>query len=499
MDEVALQRQLREVAQIVALLQKKEEGERFYNLYPAEGPFSRDKYAKHMEFFALGKIKPYVCMLGANAAGKSTCGGYETVAHLTGEYPDWWPGHRYTRPVRNWSAGVDFKSIRESMQLKLFGSRGNEGTGLIPREKIDTIKYGQNDVVDYALIKYKTGGLSRIVIKCYEQGVESFQAADVDDIWLDEEPDDPTIYTECTQRFRGETASGRIRMTFTPLFGVSDVVCMFLPTFIQNYDEAEYERSGRAHVVCTLDDVPHVSEEEKQRKIANTMPHEREARINGLPSIGEGKVYPFEESSFVINPVPGGLPRHWPRLYGLDPGKKCTAAAWGAHDRDDDIVYLYSEHYMGEQLPPVHAQAIKARGHWIPGVIDPAAKAGNAVVDYSILQVYTDPKHNLGLRLKMHQHRKGENGRSSVETGVLAVYERLSTGRLKVYRTMTHWLSEFRQYSRDKNQKIIKRNDHLMDATSYLLQNLRYAMLPHDDYTDRMAPKMQEVSFGIYG
>lgn len=212
---------------------------------------------------------------------------------------------------------------------------------------------------------------------------------------------------------------------------------------MQNYDEDEYERSGRAYVTCTLDDVPHISPEEKARKIANTLPHEREARINGMPALGEGKVYPFAEESFVIDPVQGGLPRSWPRLYGLDPGRVCTAAAWGAHDTDSDTVYLYSEHYMKDQLPPVHATAIKARGHWIPGVIDPSAKNRNALIDETLLSIYTDKNNKLGLRLK-----EADN---TVSDGIHAVYERLATGRLKVYRTCTNFLQEFRKYSRDKH------------------------------------------------
>lgn len=486
------------VAHALKELERREEGERFYRMFPDGGPFAREKYPKQIEFFHLGTTKPFRCLLGGNGTGKTVCGAYEATCHLTGEYPSWWHGKRFNRPVRVWVAGVDFKSIRESMQIKLLGSRGNEGTGMVPRDKLEgSPHYNQHDCVDFFRVKHISGGVSRCVIKCYEQGRESFQAADVDFIWLDEEPDDAGIYTECVQRFRGDTAGGQVILTFTPLFGVSDVVCMFLPAFMQSYDEAEYERSGRAFVNCTLDDVPHISPEEKAQKIANTMPHEREARINGVPSIGEGKIYPFTEESFLIDPISGGLPRHWPRLYGLDPGKTCTAAVWGAHDRDDDIIYLYSEHYMKDQLPPVHAQAIKARGHWIPGIIDPASKAGSALVDYSVLDAYTNPKFNLGLRLKTHEHRKGIDGRTSVETGILNIYERLSTGRLKVYRTLSNWLMEFRQYSRDKNHKVIKRNDHLMDATRYLVSNIGKAMLPHDDGVKRI-PKMIEETFGVY-
>ena len=42
-------------------------------------------------------------------------------------------------------------------------------------------------------------------------------------------------------------------------------------------------------------------------------------------------------------------------------------------------------------------------------------------------------------------------------------------GRLKVFRTCVNWLSEYRIYRRNKQGKIVKENDHLMDGTRYLI------------------------------
>jgi hypothetical protein len=35
--------------------------------------------------------------------------------------------------------------------------------------------------------------------------------------------------------------------------------------------------------------------------------------------------------------------------------------------------------------------------------------------------------------------------------------------------SLQNWLSEFRIYRRDEKGKIVKQNDHLMDATRYLI------------------------------
>lgn len=203
--------------------------------------------------------------------------------------------------------------------------------------------------------------------------------------------------------------------------------------------------------------MPHLDEKTKAELLAATMPHLRDARSKGIPSLGSGAIYPVPESEFVIDPLPGGIPPHWPRAYGMDVGWNRTAVIWGAHDRTSDTVYLYTEHYRSQAEPSVHATAIKARGEWIPGVIDPAARGRNPKDGDQLLAMYTE----LGLDLTP--------ANNSVEAGLYEVWERLSTGRLKVYRTCLNWLAEYRLYRRDEKGKIVKEFDHLMDATRYLI------------------------------
>ena len=47
--------------------------------------------------------------------------------------------------------------------------------------------------------------------------------------------------------------------------------------------------------------------------------------------------------------------------------------------------------------------------------------------------------------------------------------QRLSTGRLKVFRTLQSWLAEYRLYRRDEKGAVVKKDDHLMDATRYFV------------------------------
>src|SRR5947209_2110173 len=130
------------------------------------------------------------------------------------------------------------------------------------------------------------------------------------------------------------------------------------------------QKRNRFVVMAGWLDVPHLTPEMIAQEGASIPPHELEARSTGKPSLGVGAIYPIPESEFVVDPFEI---RDWmPQCYALDVGWKRTAAIWGAHDPQSDTWYLYSEHYRGQAEPAIHATAIRARGHWIPGLIDPA-------------------------------------------------------------------------------------------------------------------------------
>ncbi len=152
----------------------------------------------------------------------------------------------------------------------------------------------------------------------------------------------------------------------------------------------------------------------------------------------------------------------WPRAFGFDVGWKKTAGIWGAYDSDTDIIYLYSEHYRGYAEPAVHASACKTRGDWIPCIIDSAAHGSNQENGRKLFQLYV----NEGLICI--------NANKGIDAGLLTVYQRLSTGRLKIEKNLVNWLSEYRIYRRDDKGQIVKENDHLMDATRYLVMGLGF-------------------------
>lgn len=402
-------------------------------------------------------------------------GAYETYLHLTGDYPFWWVGLRFDHPIDAWACGDTRETVRETVQTYLIGAIHVDGmdalgTGIIPRDRLGKPKIVQNTngSCDFIAVKHKSGGWSKLQFKSYDQGRKAFQGTNIPWIWLDEEPPGP-IFQECLQR--GRRGNGRILLTFTPLSGHSEVVDTFL-----GWEKANQQGGSIITRHCAWDDVPHLDETWMRATLASTPPYLRDARRRGIPSAGVGKVYPVEESEFVISPIP--IPGHWRRVFGFDHGYFNTAAVWIAYDKDNDVAYLYSDYKRGEVPLDLHAVAIKARGDWIPGKGDSSARDSDG-------QQIIDKYRGMGVRMTLPD--------KSVDAGIQEVLSRLATGRLKVFSTCQKWLDEFRRYRYNEKQQIVKEEDHLMDATRYAIYSgLAVSTTPKLQIT----PQFEQVRFG---
>lgn len=424
---------------------EKRKRNKFFSFFPETGQFRRELYVKHMQFFADGALYRERLFRAANRVGKSEAGAYEVTCHLTGLYPVWWTGKRFRRPVNCLVAGESGRLVRDSIQEKLVGPPSDIGTGMIPFDCIieRRSKSGIPDAIDTVVVKHVSGGFSQLQFQSFDQGREAFQATARDVVWFDEEPPLP-VYTEGLTRTM--TTQGIVITTFTPLKGMSETV-MFLDT--------KYREGKISMVAASWADAPHLTEKDKADLLSAYPPHQRDARTQGIPALGSGAIYPVPESDFLIEPFI--LPIHWPRAYGFDVGWNKTAGIFGAYNIDEDILYLYREYYRGQAEPSIHASGMQAAGNWIPGVIDPASRGRGQRDGEQLYKNYQD----LGLKISL-----AENG---VEAGLFDVYQRLSTGRMKVFSHLQNWLAEYRVYRRDDHGKIVKEFDHLMDATRYLV------------------------------
>lgn len=432
---------------------------KFSDYFPNEGALRRELYQKHTQFFEAGATYRERAIIAANRIGKTeSVGGYEITCHLTGIYPHWWKGKRFQKPVSAWAAGKTLKTTRDILQTKLVGppdQKSEWGTGVIPGEFIvghTTASGSVSNCIDTLQVRHvPTGKISRLGFKSYDQGRGAFEGTEKDIIWYDEEPP-ADVYTEGL--IRTMTCGGIVMCTFTPLEGLSDVVLLFMPG---GKPPESQSTLSRFVIFAGWDDVPHLDRATKEQLMAAIPPHEREARSKGTPQLGSGAIYPVPEEIITVDDFK--IPEHWARAYALDVGWNRTAALWGALDRDSDVLYLGSCHYEGKAEPLYHAAAIAARGKWIPGVVDPAARGRSQRDGESLLQEYLDCGLNLTVAI------------NAVEAGIYKVWTRMNTGRLKVFRSLSPWFNEFRIYRRDQNGKIIKENDHLMDCTRYLVMS----------------------------
>lgn len=319
-------------------------------------------------------------------------------------------------------------------------------------------------------------------------------------VWLDEEcPLD--IYNECN--IRTATVNGMIMVTFTPLDGLTPMVVNFCKNAdflvgakpvvaVDTTDEEEFDnedynfavgQSGtKAVIQAGWDDAPWLTTEVKSRLLADTPEHLRKARSEGIPAMGSGNVYTTPIEDILVDPF--AIPESWPRMYALDVGWNRTACIWAALDPATDTVYLYDEHYRGQQEPYFHAHAIKSRGEWVPGVIDPASRGRSQVDGKRLFQDYKE----LGLDLR--------TAKNESESGILAIQQRLTFGKLRVYKTLVNWQKEYMLYSRDKHGRPIQRDDHLMDATRYIMNNLKY-MASKQDNTAFTGASYSETTYDI--
>lgn len=404
------------------------------------------------------------------------CGTYALACHLTGLYPDWWPGRKFDKPINAWAIGQDARATRDTLQKELIGGIGQWGTGMIPANCLGKFLalHGTPSAIDTVMVKHVSGGWSQLGFKNCQQDIKSFMGTARDVILGDEEiPLD--IYNECN--IRTATTNGLILLTFTPLEGLTPLVVNFckradylvgakpivavdqdIEGIGEDGEQTVGHATSKAVIQAGWDDVPWLDEATKIRLLDDTPLHLRDARSKGLPAMGSGNVYSVPVEQILEEPF--AIPESWPRMYGLDVGWNRTAAVWGALDPATDIVHIYDQHYRGQEEPFVHAFNIKARGDWIHGVIDPAARGRGQADGKRLWNDYKD----LGLILF--------EAKNEVESGILNVQQRLQTGRLRIFKTCVDVQKEYMLYRRDKHGRVIKENDHALDALRYIINNL---------------------------
>ena len=423
-------------------------------------------HAKQVLFHKAGASAKQRLFLAGNRTGKTYCGAMEVAMHLTGNYPDWWQGYRFDRPIDVWVASNTSETTKNILQDEHYiGKEGGAG-GCIPCHLIERVtrKNGIAEAIDTAYIKHKNGGLSTLGFKSYDQGRTKFQGTKKHIIHFDEEPPYP-VYAEALIRTMGVTDHrGMVMITMTPLMGFTDMVQQFMEG-----QPLEEVANDKFYLQATWDDNPHLTPEDKKTILSSLKPHERDAREKGKPTLGLGLVYPVNEDHIFIEPFE--IPRHWPRVYGMDFGwSNPTAVLFAAHDRDNDVLYIYAEYANTELTPEQHGTHLLRMGcGWMPGVYDPAGRISAQKDGENLVKLYREA----GLRYLS----KAKNAK---EEGIMKVLQRLQNGQLKIFNSCNKTRGEYTIYSRNEEGVPNKRNDHLMDALRYIVMSGLHVARPEN-------------------
>lgn len=447
--------------------------------FTEESGFPITSLPKQKAFFEATRSYRQVMFRASNRTSKTISGSYAVSCWSTGVYPSWWEGRVFDGPTRGWACSDTKESTRDLVQKELMGPLGAWGTGMIPKERIGKIimRPGISGAIDTVQVFNDWGDPSLIGFKSYIMGLDAFKGTANHWHWNDEEPPF-LIHNEAFIRLA--TTQGVLINTVTPLHGLTPYLLAFEKSADMLGDSErcaaltddelktfnEHPRF-KAIIGAGWKDAPWLSEQDKRQMLEDTPPNLREARMTGKPSMGSGLIYPVNLEEVLIDDADFQKIKgpHFKYMNAIDVGWNKTAVCFGAINPDDDVLYIYDEYYQGEQRPEVHAVAIKSKGNWIPNVIDPASRGRSQIDGNKMITLYIQS----GLQV--------QPANNAVEAGIMEVYTRLATGRMKIVRQKCkNLVDELRMYRRDDNGKIIKEKDHLADTIRYLAMDIKKAI-----------------------
>ena len=457
------------------------------------GNNSRNKYPKHMELMRAGRHHRIRAFVGGNGTGKSLWLALESYFHLSGRYPAWWEGHKFTNSINAWLCGKDAPGLRDGIQEILFGGIGDDdfGSGIIARDDMMDggnpqrwMMPGNANCIGQFKVKHYTNGIFDGWSKCefmrYEQGWAAFQGPTRQWIGFDEEPktgDAGKIFGECLARLRGKDGNppGLFLATFTPTNGGDAVYYTFVPQGRFPKDGTHTDDVEKFTQRVGWADVPHLDEGWKKSAVATwklTDPNDIQARTEGFAAMGSGRILPIDEDFVIVKPFE--IPEYWPRVYGMDFGYHRTACVWVVQNPQTKVKYIYDEYQRGKVINALHAEAIKAKGQWIPGLCDPSG--GGRMEDG---RMYIDHYRAMGLKLSP--------GVNTFAPGIGSLLTQFETGALKIFSTCVTLRDQIRTYRydmNDPNKAARNQEDDLIDALRYADSRFSIYATSESDYDD---------------
>jgi len=465
-----------------------------YSPYPFQTKFHND-------------VDRFRANASANRPGKTLSGAAEMAIHLTGKYPEFWKGRKFDHPILAIAGGKNNEKTRDLAQKELFGDPADEkawGTGFVPKDDIGKTvrKPGVPDAKYHIYVKHYTDGVydgdSKLTLLAYDMGKESWMGFASDIVWLDEEPPED-IMGQATRSIvdRG----GSIYMTFTAENGRTAVLMSVEENWSMHHatwmdaagDDFDIElKTGRKLEFRTVKGVNgqkgHLTEEKVRNALKGMLDHELEMRVLGIPTQGSGLIFSYPQDQIMCNPIE--IPDHWPRIASSDFGGTSakahpSAASWGAHDVDNDVIYIYDAFKMFSNKRFEVAARMLNRPQWIPMMYphdgEKEVEGGGTVAgEYRKFGVNMFHTH-----ITNYDPEKGEGkGGIKIQPQLIDMNTRFADRRLRIFNTLPEVWEELKNFhtvkTSDGKAKIVDRDDDLIATLRGICTMVRFAVIESD-------------------
>jgi len=315
-------------------------------------------------------------------------------------------------------------------------------------------------------IKHISGGKSKLYFSNYTQQVRHLQGFELDLVVLDEQPPDE-IFSELVTRTAQR--NGQVMCSFTPLKGMSGLVRKF-------WDKIE----GYTSVRVTWNDIPVMNEwgevffslKEREQLSRDYMPWERECRINGIPLVGKGVVFPMLKwPTYKSTDVDLRSNEKLERLISFDLGRSNdpTVISFLFKDPVDEIIWLHRQVTVAQGETPdeyVH-YLLDRESKGVPIALPhDAGQAGRyTLTEQSVREVFED-SYGLNCVPGAILNPVNDQGKvtNHISYGINIMRLGMERDKFRINEACVSFLDEARNYAIDETGRFIGKDDHLDSA-----------------------------------
>ena len=296
-------------------------------------------------------------------------------------------------------------------------------------------------------------GISSATFKSFEMRSEKLQSESVDWIWIDERCSEE-IYSELLARTTA--TDGILFMSYTPLKGGGELTYRFLNEHSADRSDTRIE----AH------QARHISDERRTQMEEAYLPHEREARIHGIPQQGIARVFPFPVENMLRRFNPDTDIKSWARwVVGIDFGYghpfAAALCAW-VHDTEEFFVVDGFRMERQEAFHHIKRIATLCRGLRVPVAWPHDGTQHERGSGEQIAEVY----RRLGAPM-LATHAQNKGGGYSIEPPIEEMCGYMKRGCFTIASHMGELTEEILNYHRDEDYKIVALRDDLISAMRY--------------------------------